>query len=452
MSYFLYRGKEIKKAGFLGLGKSSLAVLKYLSEKYPKTEFTLRANTPTVPPHLGHCRTLIGSEALSDICEDVLFISPSARRDVSELDSAAERGVILSSDAELFFDFNTAPIFAVTGSDGKSTTTTLAAELLTSGNQKCTAIGNIGIPFSSVMDGSAASFAAELSSFQLMYMKPLSERCVITGISENHLNWHKSFEEYISAKFNIFENASERIINYDCEHSRRAAREYSVFAVFSAKHTEAELKRKIRAESYITLRDGFICSSDAALLNIKDIRLRGEYNILNYIAAISLTLGRCEKEHILSVAKSFTGLSHRCELVGEAVGVKYYDSSIDSSPARTAATLSAMREPVVLILGGHSKGLDFKPLAPALSGRVKRIVLTGECAEEIEAALLSCKDFNIEYVTAKPFESAVLRAASLAEHGDAVLLSPAAASYDEFKSFEERGDTFKRIIKNFQEL
>ncbi len=449
MSYFIYHGKRISKVGLLGLGISNLAVLQYISKRYTDTEIRIRSESFTDTSGLGAARTFFGKDSLSDICEDILFLSPSARRDRDEIKNAEARGVTLLSDAEFFFDMTDAEIYGVTGSDGKSTTSYLSAALIDSPNENCIPIGNIGVPFTSRLDDTGkASYVAELSSFQLMYMKPRTRRCVITNITENHLNWHTSFEEYINAKRGILENCRERILNYDCEICRSFMHEHPLFAVFSAKYSEEELRGLVRADNYITVRGDFICSSDAELLDIRDIRARGAHNILNFEAALAMSLGLCEKDKAAKVAKEFTGLRHRCEHIGCFCGVDYYDSSIDSTPTRTAATLAATDGRVIIILGGRSKGLDFSPLIPHLQKKVRHIVLTGECKDEIKEALLA-GEANIPFTDTECFTDAVMIAVGIARRGDTVLLSPAATSYDEFSSFDERGERFKKIIRDF---
>ncbi len=452
MANFVYRKKTIRRAGFLGLGKSNLAVLEYISRHFPDVEFTVRCEKITEPPVCNVKSLYFGSNMLNDIFEDVLFISPSARRDREEISKAKDAGVILSSDAEFFFDNTSSDIFSVTGSDGKSTTTYLASLLISSGEGCCLPIGNIGVAMTSVLDNPKNfTYAAELSSFQLMYMKPSCRRCVITNISKNHLNWHKSFEEYIGAKRNILENSHERIINYDCKTTRNLGHEFPLFAVFSNKYDEIHLRSEIKAEHYITRNKNFILADGYKILDTNDIKANGEHNILNFMAASALSLGICKTDAISNAAKSFSGLPHRCEYVGRYRGVDYYDSSIDSSPKRSAATLSSINRRVIIILGGRSKGLDFSSLIPSLEKKAKHIVLTGECAEEIENAILKRREFKkieLKYTIKRRFADAAAYAVSIAEVGDAVLLSPAATSYDEFSDFEARGETFKRIIKD----
>jgi UDP-N-acetylmuramoylalanine--D-glutamate ligase len=364
------------------------------------------------------------------------------------------RGTLISSDSELFFSLSNADSFAITGSDGKSTTTYLTACLLEDSYQRAIPCGNFGEALSPhLTDDDGFAYVTELSSFNLMYFKPHSKRCAITNISENHLNWHKSFDEYIDAKKNILYNSEQPIINYDCEIIRSIASDFNIFAAISTKLSEKELKEKIKAELYITLDDNHIMLCGKKHLNIADILVSGEHNIMNFCTATALSHGYCEKDSIITLAKSFGGLPHRCQLIGCYRGIKYYNSSIDSSPKRCAATLSTMKSRVILILGGRSKGLDFSELFPAVTEKAKEIIVIGECADEITEAMAENKDFcnsGIPYTVFPDFYDGIEYAHRIAKENDTVLLSPAATSYDKFRNFEQRGFEFKRIIEELE--
>lgn len=448
---FYYNGKRINRVGFLGIGKSNLGIYNYLASHY-NFEVTVRTSQPTDASALSPKRVYFGKESLYDINEDILFVSPSARRDSKELKEAEMRGVILSSDAEFFFSKTNSDIYAVTGSDGKSTTTYLTSALLKSHYNLAVPCGNIGDAMTPHLDDPEnTAYVAELSSFQLMYMKPQSERCVITNITENHLNWHTSFQEYIDSKKNILENSKGRIINFDCVTTKNAAQDYSLFAVFSRKLSEDALKRQIKAELYITEKNRKILVSGDEFLDTEKILVGGNHNILNFMAAIAMSYGKCGKEDVLELAKSFGGLPHRCEFIGEYDGVKYYDSSIDSSPKRCMATLGAIPGKVILILGGRSKGLDFRELLPLLVRKTKLVILTGETARELEELIKSDVSLAlIRYKKIDDFYEAVEYASDAAQRGDTVLLSPAATSFDRFSNFEERGNAFKRYVKDLK--
>ncbi len=442
-----YNGKAFKKVGFIGLGRSNLGILSYLKEKYPRLEFTLRCANADVCGSEAFKRIMSGTDELSDIDEDILFLSPSVRRDKRELLKAAERGVILSSDSEFFLENTSSDIYAITGSDGKSTTTTLASRLLACGYSDAVPCGNIGEAMTPhLSDPRGTAYAAELSSFQLMYSRPKSKRCVITNITKNHLDWHRSFEEYIRAKENILENAEERIFNFDCPISRELMKRHGAFAVFSTLEGEKSLRSAVSAELYITLDGGYICISGERILSLSETALGGSHNIQNYMAAIALCFGICKSSDISELARSFTGLSHRCESFLTHHGVKYINSSIDSSPIRTAKTLDMLGENIIVILGGRSKGLDYAELLPALLRHARLAILTGESGEEIEE-LLKKRGLSLPYLRISDFYGAAKAAYSAATEGDTVLLSPASTSFDSFRNFEERGNAFKDYIK-----
>lgn len=448
---FDYNGKSIKKIGFLGLGKSNIGICQYLLNKLKNPQITLRCHTANDVSGITANRIFTGENMLCDIDEDILFISPSARRDVKELIDAKRRGVILSSDAEFFFSLSRSDIYTITGSDGKSTTTYLASRMLSESYSNAVPCGNFGEALTPHLDDEQnTAYVAELSSFQLMYMKPKSKRCVITNISENHLNWHSSFEEYINAKRNIFDNAGQRIINYDCEITRSFAKDYKIFAVFSRTESESALKRQINADLYVTEEEGKILVSGERVLDTKDILVGKNHNVLNFMSAIAMSYGKCKNESIVTLAKGFGGLPHRCEFVAKINGISYYNSSIDSSPKRCVATLNMFLERVILIIGGRSKGLDFAELVPTLKEKTKSIIITGECGGEIEYLLKNDKYFlesKIPFLRMDSFVDAVKHAARTAKPGDTVLLSPAATSFDCFKNFEERGEIFRKTVK-----
>jgi UDP-N-acetylmuramoylalanine--D-glutamate ligase len=390
--------------------------------------------------------TYFGKDALTNIDEDILFLSPSVRRDTIEIENAKNRGVLLSSDAEFFFENSQSDVYAVTGSDGKSTTSYLTSRLLENHYKNTVCCGNIGEAMTPHLDDTRDTvYTTELSSFQLMYLSPRNTRCVITNITPNHLNWHKSFDEYINAKANILENSRERIFNFDCEISKNLAKSYNVFAVFSKKYSEEQLRKNVRADLYVTLRDGCITVCGEEFLKTSEILVGGEHNVLNFMAAIAMSYGKSQKEAIENLAKNFGGLPHRCELVCEYNGVKYYDSSIDSSPKRCIATLKSIPNKAILILGGRSKGLEFKELLPILEEKTKFVILTGEAGLEIKELLDNYE--SIKFVYIKDFYDAVERAACEAKTGDTVLLSPAATSFDRFSNYEERGNAFKEHIR-----
>ena len=442
---FYYDGKPIKRVGFLGVGKSNLGIYSYLLRRFPDISYTVRGKSSADSKRIPAQRYFFGDEAFSELDEDILFLSPSARRDAPELISAKERGVILSSDCELFFKCSQSEIFAVTGSDGKSTTAYITSELLKRSGYSSLPFGNFGEAMTPHLDdGADILYVAELSSFQLMYETPKTRAAAITNITENHLNWHKGFDEYISAKRNVLENTKRRIFNFDCEISRKIMRDFQPYAVYSRFLSQAELEKKVEAELYLTLSDGIVCVSGEKLLDTQDVLIPGEHNISNYMCAIALCCDKLDRKALAPFAREFGGLAHRREFVGRFEGVDYYNSSIDSSPQRCISTLKTFDKNVILIVGGRTKGLDFSPILPYLKEKTKLVIATGESAFLLEEL---CFSHEVNTKRIDDFEAAVLYAKKTAQAGDTVLLSPAATSYDCFKNFEERGRFFKELIK-----
>lgn len=412
-------------------------------------------------------RLVLGDQYLSGIDEAVIFRTPGLRPDHPSLLEATERGAILTSEMELFFELTPARIIAVTGSDGKTTTTTLTykfieAELARSGGGRVFVGGNIGEPLlPRVEEMTEKDFAVvELSSFQLMTMKRSPHRAAVTNLSPNHLDWHLGMEEYGEAKTNVYRHGAEWLtVNSESEPTRKMGVEAScpvLFFTASKSSYEEVVPSERRGESHaIFERDGQVILSDGAhervMLETKDIILPGRHNVENYMAAISNTLGFVSREVYAEVASSFPGVEHRLELVRELDGVKYYNSSIDSSPTRTAAALSALAVKPVVICGGYDKNIPFAPLAEALCRRSAGVVLTGATADKIYAALEACEEFDPQDLQVRrvpDFKEAVLAAGEMAERGGAVLLSPACASFDRFKNFMERGAFFKSIVNS----
>lgn len=413
---------------------------------------------------------ITGENYLSSLDGDFIFRSPGFRPDLPEILSAVADGAILTSEMELFFELTDARVFGITGSDGKTTTTTLTymfldAECKKRGRGRVYVGGNIGTPLLPFVEQMTKDdFAVvELSSFQLMTMRRSPERAVITNITPNHMDWHKQrYDEYISAKCNIFMHKPCRMLvtNSEYEVTSEIAKNTDLpVTYFSSKKKSygsivPPYKTNCRA---IYEKDGrILCrgmyGGENEILKVSDIKLPGRHNVENYMAAIAVTEGIVSPEIISDIAKNFGGVEHRLEFVRELDGVKYYNGSIDSSPSRTHAALSALDRKPVIICGGKDKGIPFDGLARDLCTLVKSVVLTGATANvikhEIEVCPLYSPDtLKVELVT--DFADAVKTARSLASEGDIVLLSPACTSFDAFKNFEERGNYFKKIVNEF---
>jgi len=456
----------------IGAGVSNTPLAKYFTDKGA----TVTVRDKKTEAELGEDRcselrdagaTLIcGDGYLEDLTEELVVRSPGIRQDIPEFEAVRARGGRVITELGLFLESSPAKVYAVTGSDGKSTTTTVTSILLEralSGTGNAYLGGNIGEPLLHRMDGmtDADGVAAEISSFQLMDADFEAESAVITNITPNHLNWHTGMDEYIEAKKIVLRHAKRAVLNYGNSVTREIGMACECPVVwFSRDPIPDDVPEK---DIRIFPENGVITvyrhgTTPEAVLPLDGILLPGMHNAENYMAAIGATLGAVSAEDIRDVAATFGGVRHRLELVRVTDDVAYYNSSIDSSPTRTAAALSALPDRELhLICGGYDKLIPFEPLADAVigCGNVKTLVLTGATADKIDAAMKAHPKFTASGITLirKPdFEDAV-KAASLAAHESdsatpkAVLLSPACASFDAFANFEERGRRFSEIVR-----
>ena len=408
-------------------------------------DLTLRSDKiADIPRNLNPSRIFFGKGALSDINEDVIFLSPSVRRDRHELLEAVGCGTLLSSDAELFFSLFQGDVFCVTGSDGKSTATYLISDILKRSGFDSVPAGNYGRSLSELI-GSDIIPVAELSSFQLSYLKPKSRRAVITNITPNHLNWHSSFEEYVNAKKNILPYAKEAVIDCGCEISRHAIQGRKAFAAISAIEDFCSVRQSVCAENYLTLDNSAILLNGKPYIDISGAKRREWYNTKNFMLAIGATLDAADKKAQLSAINEFSGLPHRAETVICIDGIKYIDSSIDSSPERTIKTLSSLCGKTAVIIGGLGKGLSLLSLARELPRLTVGAVLCGEVGASL-AEILKKENSEYQFTTADDMEAAVQKAEAMLSCGGNLILSPAATSFDKYENFAERGDDIKRIV------
>ncbi|MCI9466710.1 MAG: UDP-N-acetylmuramoyl-L-alanine--D-glutamate ligase [Ruminiclostridium sp.] len=393
----------------------------------------------------------LGDTYLEGLDQDVIFRSPGIRPDIPPFLAAIEKGSILTSEMEVFFQVCPCKIIAVTGSDGKTTTTTLISEMLKGAGYTVHLGGNIGKPLLSEAGemGQEDIAVLELSSFQLMTLQSSPNVAVFTNLSPNHLDIHKSMEEYTLAKENIFTHQGQdgiAIFNQDNaltqEMSSRTPGKARLFS------------RQGPVENGVFVKDGTIVvavdGQQRKLFSTDRILIPGEHNVENYLAAIAAVQGLVSDEVILHTAEHFPGVEHRIELVRNLKGVRYYNDSIASSPTRTIAGLRSFRQKVILIAGGYDKKIPFDTLGPEVHAHVKTLVLTGHTAEKIRQAVISYpgyQDGQPEIVMEDDFRQAVLAAQDKAQEGDIVILSPACASFDHFKNFAQRGEIFKEIVR-----
>ena len=401
------------------------------------------------------CELHLGADYLKDLDADVIFRTPGLRPDVPEIAACVDRGAVLTSEMEVFFEVCPCTIIAVTGSDGKTTTTTIIAELLKAAGRRVWVGGNIGHPLLCEADGMLATDYAvlELSSFQLMTMKHSPHIAVVTNLAPNHLDVHRDMAEYVAAKENIFRHQSGEdvaVFNADnditAEQSRRAPGRTRLFS----RQDEVADGVFLRGEDIVCRSGGH----ERVVMTTGDIKIPGVHNVENYMAAIAAVDGLVPDEVIRDFAREFGGVEHRIELVRTYRGVRYYNDSIASSPSRTIAGLRSFHEKVILIAGGYDKHIPFDVLGPEIVEHVKLLVLCGATADKIRAAVENAPGYQpgkpeIRDVT--PFTAAVEAARDRAQPGDVVTLSPACAAFDQFKNFAERGKFFKSIVNGWQE-
>lgn len=403
----------------------------------------------------GGCTLRLGPDYLEGLHEDVIFRTPGLRPDMPQIAAAVSDGSVLTSEMEAFFQVCPCPIIAVTGSDGKTTTTTIIAELLKAVGKTVWLGGNIGHPLLCDADRMRPEDYAvlELSSFQLMTMERSPHIAVVTNLAPNHLDMHRDMAEYVAAKENIFRHQRPgdiAVFNADngitAEQSSRAVGRSRLFS------------RQSEQRDGVFLRgEDIVCRSTAGervIMTTSDIKIPGVHNVENYMAAIAAVDGLVPDDIIRDFARSFGGVEHRIELVRTYKGVRYYNDSIASSPSRTIAGLRSFREKVILIAGGYDKHIPFDVLGPEVTAHVKLLVLCGATAEKIRAAVEAAPDYrpgHPEILEVTPFHAAVEAARDRAVSGDVVTLSPACAAFDQFKNFAERGKTFKEIVNGWPE-
>lgn len=398
----------------------------------------------------------LGEEYLSGLDGfNYIFRSPGIRPDMPQLVQAQRAGAVLTSEMECFFEVCPCKIIAVTGSDGKTTTTTLIGKILEDAGYTCHIGGNIGKPLLAETDKiKPEDFAVvELSSFQLFTMKRSPSVAVVTNLSPNHLDIHKSMDEYKEAKENIFLHQGSDdllILNADNQYTPEfAGLAHSHIVMFSG-HKELNTGFYVK-DNAVVYNDG---NSEKCVVRLDDIMLPGAHNVENYMAAAAATMRFCSFENVKNVARTFGGVPHRIEFIRELGGVKYYNDSIASSPTRTIACLRSFKTPIILIAGGYDKHIPFEPLADEINlenSVVKEIILTGNTAEKIRAAIANSDNYDAErrpMCVCDTMEQALQTAKSHAVPGDNIILSPACASFDRYKNFEERGNIFKSLVNN----
>ena len=438
------RGRSI---AVLGLGVSNRPLVRLLLEYGCQVTGCDKTPREKLDPEVLElekkgCRLSLGEGYLEGLEADVVFRTPGMHPGNPALVKLRQQGAQITSEMEVFFEVAPCHLIAITGSDGKTTTTTLISEMLKEAGKTVWLGGNIGTPLLPLCRQMKAEDYAvvELSSFQLMDMKRSPQRAVVTNLAPNHLDIHKDMEEYVDAKKNIFRFQGKDdllVLNADND----------ITSSFTGPGQTHFFSRKKRTNCVFE-EAGAIYRRGEKVLETKDILIPGTHNIENYMAAIAAVDGLVDDEAIRTVAKTFGGVEHRIELVRVKDGVKFYNDSIASSPSRTIAGLRSFHEKVILIAGGYDKHIPYDVLGPEIRAHVKKLFLCGATAGKIRAAVEQAEGGEKPEITdCGDFEAAVRAAAAAAKSGDIVLMSPASASFDQFKNFMVRGECFKKIVK-----
>lgn len=458
--FFRYiKGRTI---GFCGIGRSNMPLIELFVKKgaivSARDKNTNLGENGKRLRELG-VRTVLGVDYLENIDEEILFRAPGMPFYLPQLNEARSRGCVVTSEMEVFFDLCPCRLYAVTGSDGKTTTTSIISEFLKAQGKKVHLGGNIGRPLLPIIEEIEETDVAvvELSSFQLISMRRSPDVAVVTNLAPNHLDVHKDMQEYVDAKKNIFlhQNAfSKTVLNLDNDITKGFLDEVRGCAVgFSRKNT---LKKGVCTS------DGKIYVDGEFLMNTADIKLPGNHNVENYMAAIGAVWGEVTPENIVSVAENFGGVAHRMEFVRELDGVKFYNDSIATSPSRAmAGTLAVYDEKIIIIAGGADKKIPFDELGEVICNKVKTLVLLKPekplegfkepAADKILAAVKNAASYsedNPKIIVTNTMEDAVAAAAGAATAGDIVSLCPACTGFDMYPNFEVRGNLYRDVVNS----
>ncbi len=391
------------------------------------------------------CTLKTGPDYLQGLSADIVFRTPGMHPNIPALRALREAGAKVTSEMEVFLNLCPCTVLAVTGSDGKTTTTTLISEMLKASGKTVWLGGNIGTPLLPLIDKMRPEHYAvvELSSFQLMDMECAPHVAVVTNLAPNHLDVHKDMDEYIQAKVNLFRSQKKEdilILNAD----------NAITSGFSGNGTTKWFSYSAARKDGTYLQGDTIYRAGIPVLNKKEIRIPGEHNVENYMTAILAVEGLVEDETVRQVARTFGGVEHRIEFVREKDGVRYYNDSIASSPTRTIAGLKSFPEKVILIAGGYDKKIPYDVLGPHICRHVKKLFLNGATARQIREAVEKAPEYipgSPEIFMCQDLTDAVYQASNAAQPGDVVTLSPASAAFDQFKNFEYRGRYYKKLVK-----
>ena len=452
---------SLKKVAIIGLGVSNIPLIDYflnlgcLISVFDNREEEKIEKDILDSLNKKNIKCFFGEDSLNNLVGfDYIFRSPSCMPYTKELEAEEKNGAVVTSEIEQVLKLSPSHIIGVTGSDGKTTTTTLVYKLLEAQGYKCFLGGNIGMPlFTKIKDMRPDDYVVlELSSFQLAGMNVSPEIAIVTNISPNHLNVHKDYNDYINCKKNIYLHQNENdllVINKDNEITRDFYKDAPGKVIYFS-HKELLNNGVIFDESDKIIK---VCEDGVRkhLIKQSDMLLKGEHNCENACSAIAATLKIVKENIMIDTIKNFAGVKHRLEFVREINGVKWYNDSIGTSPTRTIAGLNSFDEKIVLIAGGYDKHLDYTPIGKPIVDNVSKLILMGDTADKIETAVkeeLDKEEKTMPIYRCKTLEEVCNKAKEIAKENEIVLFSPASASFDMFKNFEERGDRFKQIVNS----
>ena len=398
-----------------------------------------------------HVELSLGQNYLEDLNGEIVFRTPGLPFTTAQLTRARERGKIVTSELEVFMRLCPCPIYGVTGSDGKTTTSSILAEMLRRSGKTVHLGGNIGKPLLPILDMVSENdlCVIELSSFQLLSMRCSPDVAIVTNISPNHLDVHKDMAEYVGAKRNIVRHQSafsRAVLSADSAGAEAFKEEVRGQLSFFSR------QRPVQNGAWMDGKGDLYHSTGGRavfLMNRNEIKLPGLHNVENVLAAVSAAWGTVTPKQICDAARTFGGVEHRIEFVRLKDGVRWYNDSIATSPTRPVAGLMSFEEKLILIAGGYDKKIPFEPLARPVLNHVKLLILTGPTADKIEQAVTEADGFKasgLKIIRAKDLSDAVVQANENAKFGDVVTLSPACASFDAFSNFEERGNYYKKLV------
>lgn len=450
-----------KKIAFIGMGVTNLNCIKMFLNKGLNATVCDKKS----PEQLGEnykvlkdlgAKFILGEnylEALYDF--DIVFRSPGMYYNNPILQDIRKRGIVVTSEMEMFFELCPCKIYGVTGSDGKTTTTTLISEFLSTEGKVVYKGGNIGRALLPIVEEINEDDVAvvELSSFQLLSMRKSPDVAVITNVAPNHLDVHGTMEEYIDAKKNLIahQNAfSKTVLNQDNEITN------SLSSMVRGKLVKFSRTEQVECGAFLN-NEGYLCYNNYGkiieIMHKSQIRIPGIHNVENYLTAISAVWGEVSIENMIHVAETFNGVEHRIEFVRELDGVKYYNDSIATSPTRVLAGLNSFNQKLIVIAGGYDKKIPFEPLAKPVNEKVKDLILLGATADKIQKAVTDCEEYKtsgLKIYRVSTLEEAVDKAREIAQKGDVITLSPACASFDQYPNFEARGLHFKSIVNSLR--